>query len=440
MVFLNRIVQSFESQAKLKNIKLSFSSHQKSLPAFIDREKLENIFYNLLSNAFKFTRDGGKIMVRATGPEANTDNFIHISVSDTGMGIPADKLEHIFDRFYQVDDSYTKEQEGSGIGLALTRELVELHHGKIEVTSKPGVGTTFTVFILAGKDHLKPDEIVETTDLALAVEIEKTIGPPLIQKSLTPKSFPIILTVEDNSDMRAYLKECLQADYQLREAADGKAGMEQALKYIPDLIISDVMMPYMDGFTFCGKIKTDERTSHIPVILLTARADAESKIAGLETGADDYLSKPFDARELKVRVKNLIEQRRKLRERFSREVNLKPLDMAFNTTDEKFLQRLMELIEDNMTNPEFRVETFVKEMGMSRAQLYRKLHALCGQSVKAFVRIVRLKHAARLLQQPTTTIAEVAYRVGFNNPAYFSECFRKQFGLLPSQYENEAKH
>jgi len=280
---------------------------------------------------------------------------------------------------------------------------------------------------------------MDTTDLALEEEIEKETEPVRVKKSLTPKSFPILLTVEDNSDMRAYLGECLQADYRLLEAADGKGGLQQALKHTPDLIISDVMMPHMDGFTFCGKIKTDERTSHIPVILLTARADAESKIAGLETGADDYLSKPFDARELKVRVKNLIEQRCKLRERFSRDVNLKPLDMAFNTTDEKFLQRLIELIENNITNPGFRVDTFVKEMGMSRAQLYRKLHALCGQSVKAFVRIVRLKQAALLLKHPTTTIAEVAYRVGFNNPAYFSECFRKQFGLLPSQYEDEAK-
>ncbi len=460
ITFLNRIVQSFESQARLKNIRLSFSNSSNSIIAFIDSEKMENIFYNLLSNAFKFTPQGGRIAVMVQNPpvsslmhtcpagaarreggiKGGSGDYIQISVSDTGRGIPADKLDHIFNRFYQVDSSHTREQEGSGIGLALTRELVELHYGKIEVSSTPGKGTAFTIFIPTGKDHLKPEEIAVSPRIPQPEFIEEIIKAIPAEKSLLAESSPVILLVEDNSEMRTYLKECLRENYRLMEAADGEDGLHQALKHMPDLIVSDVMMPRMDGFTFCGKLKSDLRTSHIPVVLLTARADAESKFTGLETGADDYLSKPFDARELKVRVKNLIEQRRRLRERFGSEVTLKPLEMAFNVTDEKFLQRLVEFIENDISNPGIRVETFVRELGISRAQLYRKLQALCGQSVKAFVRTVRLKQSALLLRQSPATIAEVAYRVGFRNPAYFSECFRKQFGLLPTQYKDSNKH
>jgi DNA-binding response OmpR family regulator len=245
---------------------------------------------------------------------------------------------------------------------------------------------------------------------------------------------PLILVVEDNTDLRTYIRGNLQNAYRIDEARDGAEGFKSSLDKMPELIISDVMMPVMDGFKLCKKLKTDERTSHIPVILLTARAEAADKISGLETGADDYLTKPFDTKELQVRVKNLIDQRRRLREKFNRDILLQPREIACSSYDERFLQRVMAIIEQHLEDPDLKLATLIKEIGMSRKQLYRKLHALTNQSANRFIRSLRLKRAAGLLQQQYGNIAEVAFKVGFNNPAYFAECFRKQFGTLPSEY------
>jgi DNA-binding response OmpR family regulator len=374
-------------------------------------------------------------------------DFVQITVKDTGIGIPPEDLPHIFDRFYQAGDAYAKDTQGTGIGLALTKELVELHHGEIEVSSEVGKGTTFTVRLPLGKEHLQPEEIAdagyqmpdtgyssETADIDISGTRDQASGIHSQSPNHQITKSPSILIVEDNPDMRTHIRELLDKSYKVVEAVDGEDGLAKAAEINPEMIISDVMMPNMDGFQFCEKIKTDERTSHIPVILLTARASGESKIEGLETGADDYLTKPFDAKELRVRVNNLIEQRRKLQERFRREITVQPGDITVTSIDEKFLQRAINIVEEKISNSDFNIDQFCSEIGMSRPTLNRKLRALTGLSTNEFIRTLRLKRASQLLQQKSATIIEIAYEVGFNNPSYFAECFRKQFGKSPSEY------
>jgi signal transduction histidine kinase/ligand-binding sensor domain-containing protein/DNA-binding NarL/FixJ family response regulator len=459
---LKGMVYSFDSLAKRKRIKLTFKCEEDVIPVYIDSDKLEKIMANLLSNAFKFTSEGGKISVQLSVTRnenkeyesgSTEDKIIEIRVKDTGIGIAPQHLDYIFDRYYQVDSK--DERTGTGIGLALTRELVELHHGRITAESKPGKGTTFIIRFLSGKDHLKSDEIIEhiTVEDFPVITMQEEAGPS-IEDDIKPsietieshyvttgkrttgakKELPVLLIVEDTEDVRNYIRGFMESDYQISEAQDGDDGFEKATEIIPDLIISDVMMPKMDGFKLCEKLKTDERTSHIPVILLTARASEASKLEGLETGADEYLIKPFSAKELTIRVKNLIDQRRKLRERFAQDITLSPKDITVTSADERFLERAMGIIEKHMGDPEFGVDIFGKEIGLSHSQLHRKIRALTNLSPVEFIRTLRLKRAASLLRQEYGNVAEVAYEVGFNNPSYFAECFRKLFGKSPSEY------
>ncbi|MFC2088916.1 two-component regulator propeller domain-containing protein, partial [Calditrichota bacterium] len=447
--FLRELTMSFDSLAEPRKIGLKFKSKIKSIDVFIDKEKFEKIILNLLSNAFKFTPDGGVVEVEIsmnsnilqpplspfskgevkTSPLLRGDSggylnineeHIKITISNTGPGIPADKIDKIFGRFYQLDDSFTREQEGTGIGLALTKELVELHHGKIAVESgktenqgtikHPPVSplnrgesapatlkkgdlntTTFTIFVPLGKEHLKEDEIIDISvkemhsPLAKRAKGLSQIPDEIIQiddnQQTSKKQAPLILIVEDNIDMRRYISNSLIETYQIAEAEDGEKGFQLAVENIPDLIISDLMMPKMDGFALCRKIKEDQRTSHIPLILLTARAAKEDKMEGWETGADDYIVKPFDAELLSQRVKNLLEQRRKLRERFSREATFQIKEIANTPTDEVFLQKLNQTIEAHLRDETFTGEYLAQEIGMSRMQLYRKLKALTNQSL-----------------------------------------------------------
>ena len=438
---IKQYVETFQSLADSKGITLKFESIEEGILAFVDRDKLQKIVFNLVSNALKFTPEGGRVMVSlATEPE-----HVVIGVSDTGMGIPPDQLEKVFNRFYQVDGTHTREQEGTGIGLALTKELVELHHGEITVSSEPGRGSRFIVRLPLGKDHLSEDEIVEhpiaaeTVESALStVEADQGIIPePAAEKEVIPapdKDTPMVLIVEDNAEMRRYIRGDLEKTYRIVEAGDGNEGLEQAQEKVPDLIISDVMMPGLDGNQLCEKLKTDERTSHIPVILLTAKAGMEDKVEGLETGADDYITKPFDVRELRVRIRNLIEQRRLLREKFGQKTILHPRDITVTSIDERFLQRALDVVEMHMSDEGFNVEGFSKAVGMSRANLHRKLRALTNHSASEFIRTLRLTRAAQLLKQNFGSVSEVAFEAGFSNPTYFSECFRKQFGIPPSKY------
>jgi signal transduction histidine kinase/ligand-binding sensor domain-containing protein/DNA-binding response OmpR family regulator len=471
---VNRYVQSFESLAKQKNIEFEFKSSESNITLFVDRDKIEKILYNLLSNAFKFSGESGRIEVAVFSHQSTVNSpqstvgrpadfegrWVGIKISDTGHGIPQEKLTHIFDRFYQVDDNYTKDQEGSGIGLALTKELVELHHGKIIVKSLLDKGTTFTVFLPLGKDHLNSDEMpgsdspigygdreVKTADTENFRDdreteqiLESNDQEVLIDDDTEKEdSKPLLLIVEDNDDLRSYIRSYLTDDYRIIEAIDGEMGLEKSIEKIPDLVISDVMMPKMDGYELCKKIKTDERTSHIPVILLTAKAAMEDKLEGLETGADDFLTKPFDQKELLVRIRNLIQQRRKLKELFIRELDItgQITSKDILSMDRQFLQKAKNIVEENMSDFDFNIENFAEKMCLSRVQLHRKLKALINRSASEFLRIIRLNHAAGLIRSKSGNITQITFEVGFNNLSYFSKCFKEQFGMLPSEYANQ---
>jgi signal transduction histidine kinase/ligand-binding sensor domain-containing protein/DNA-binding response OmpR family regulator len=442
---LKGYVLSFSSLAERKKITLKFNSAEDNLNVFVDEEKLEKIVSNLLSNAFKFTPEGGTIECTVN----KLDSYTEIRVEDNGIGIAKERLDKIFDRFYQVDGSHTREGEGTGIGLSLTKELVELHKGRIEVESEYGKGTTFKILLPLGNAHLKPEEIVERettekkniaeTEFELIAEREKVKEKSEIDLIIDTQK-PLLLIVEDNSDVRKYITSHLEKEYRILEASNGEEGLKEAFGHIPDLIISDVMMPKMDGFELCEKIKTDERTSHIPIILLTAKATDKDKISGYETGADDYIMKPFDSNVLKVRIKNLIDQRRKLRDQFRKEGLVEIEAKNITSIDKKFLKNIILAINKHLSDTSFGVETLANETSMSRRNLVRKLTALTGESPGDLIRRARLTQAAKLINQNFGNISEIALEVGFSNPAYFSKCFSEQFGLSPSEYKtNRSK-
>ena len=440
--FLKSLFYSFESLADSKRISLKFESEVTSLPVLFDPDKMEKIICNLISNACKFTSENGeiKLSVNIVSP------FIEIIVTDTGIGIPKDRLSHIFNRFYQIDGSTTREYEGTGIGLALTKELVELHKGQISVNSKEGEGTEFIIYLPLG--DLKTDNIQLTKISDDNFNFDENLKTPELFKTelLSNKKIPessiqqkeIILIVEDNSDVRAYIREQLEIDYSVIEACDGEEGITKAQNEIPDLIITDVMMPKMDGYQFSKLIRRDEKTSHIPIILLTAKAGLDDKIEGLETGVDDFLTKPFNAKELRVRVKNLIYQRKQLRKRFSKATIIKPSEISAISTDQGFLEKTLKVIEANFEDEKFAVERLADKMNMSISQLNRKLNALVDQPPGQLIRSLRLQRASDLLKQNSGSVAEVCYKVGFNDQAYFSRAFKKQFGASPSDYKKTS--
>ena len=455
VAIINGYVQSFESLAKQKQIDLVFKSTEENIPIYLDMEKIHKILFNLLSNAFKFTQGGDQIEVsisyRSTinNQQLTIDNAF-ITISDTGSGISPENLPHIFDRFYQTNDSYIKDQEGTGIGLALVKELVELHYGNIEVESKVGIGTTFSLFLPAGKEHLKQEEIIledastlTTEELHELIPERENLNSDIVNADNHIATLddnkddkPHLLIVDDNTDLRNYMKGFLNKEYYIMEAKDGVEGYEKSKEKIPDLIISDLMMPKMDGYELCNKLKSDERTCHIPLIILTARVSRESRLEGLEVGADDFITKPFDGEELLVRVKNLIDQRKRLGEHYRKEFEIVQEIGKEHvlTMDEKFLQKARDLVENNISNAEYGVDQFASDMALSRFQLHRKLSALLNQSTTEFIRTIRLNYAVVLLKERAGTISEVAYDAGFNNPSYFSTTFKKHFGISPSEY------
>lgn len=443
--FLKGIVMSFASLAEQKDINLTFEPSDGSKPsdgfsdAYFDPDHIEKIFYNLLSNAFKFTPAGGNISVsvREKKPVDSAElKQVEITVADTGVGIPEDRVHHIFDRFYQVDATSTREHEGTGIGLALTRELVELHRGEIKVRSSETEGTTFTVCIPVQKQAFANADLDSSPAAPLTPDLEAPVHPAESQTSdpepEIKEDAAIILVVDDHADVRSYVRMHLQPTYQVIEAENGETGLNRAIETIPDMIISDVMMPKMDGYQLCEALKTNEKTSHIPVILLTARAGEKDKLAGLETGADDYLTKPFNSKELNVRVDNLIQLRRKLQDRFRKEGLLQPRDIAIPSAEEAFLQKMMDILEKNLENEEFGVESLSVALFMSRRQLQRKIRALTGETPTDFIRSVRLQRAKKLLEQGAGSVSEVAFMVGFGSLPYFSTAFREKFGVPPS--------
>ncbi|MBP1656683.1 MAG: ATP-binding region ATPase domain protein [Bacteroidetes bacterium] len=445
------IALSFETSDGSRGIALNVEAEEEFIEVFCDKEMLEKILGNLLSNAFKFTPKGGSVTCavrrNAVASEKGMTEVAEIDVIDTGIGIPREQMERIFNRFYQVDSSHTREHEGSGIGLALVKEVVELHHGTIRVQSEIGRGTTFSIQLPLGRAHLKDDEIVEVpADVGSAVQEQQS---SVVQgdaaetekgalSAAMKSDKPIILVVEDNADVRTYIKDYLASAYQVLEAQDGEEGIEKAREIIPDLVISDVMMPKKDGYEVCKTLKDDVTTSHVPIILLTAKAGNENKIEGLETGADDYLIKPFEPKELLARVKNLIDLRRRLRERFKASAPLRPGEVAVTSMDDAFLGKVLAAVEQHMGNEHLRIEALGAEVGMSRVQLHRKLIALTNLSPGEFVRYMRLHRAMELLQKNAGTVSEIAYTVGFSDPSYFSKCFHKQFGKAPTEVEKAS--
>jgi DNA-binding response OmpR family regulator/nitrogen-specific signal transduction histidine kinase len=436
------IAVSFAALAETKGIQYKYYLPRTDSLEWFDADKLEKVLNNLLSNAFKFTEEGGRIrlVMIYKNHDERMENILEISVSDTGKGIPEDEQTKIFDRFYQAEAHLRKEGGGTGIGLSLTRDLVELMHGTIQLESQLGKGSTFIVKIPLGLDHLKGEEYTISEKL----KDEAKADIPLISEAHMEKTSketqeaddqrPLLLVVEDNGDILWLLASKLERHFRVLEAVDGSAGWKLATEEMPDLIITDLMMPRMDGTELCRKLKSDLRTSHIPVIMLTAKATGEDKMAGLETGADDYITKPFEIKEVLARSKNLVEQRRKLRERFSREITLNPRDIVITSTDEKFLNQAMEVIERHMSDESFNVASLCEEMHMSTSTLFRKLDALTNQSPIEFIRTLRLKRAAVMLKEQYGNVSEVALEVGFNNPSYFAKMFKKTFSISPSEF------
>jgi signal transduction histidine kinase/DNA-binding response OmpR family regulator len=435
LYFLRVVVSSFESLADARNIQFSVDIPTGSYLTFFDVDKLETVLYNLLSNAFKFTPDGGRISLTVVPVEI--DHFMSISIADSGPGISEPDLKKIFDRFYQVDSSSSREFEGSGIGLSLVKELVHLMDGTIEVQSILGQGATFTVRLPLKHLPQNSDQVLTGPEMHFQSDEPRGDNLPAFDgNNLTDR--PLVLVVEDNADMRAFLSETLEDEYRVELAENGKDALIKALDLVPDIIISDMMMPVMDGFTLCAEIRSDERTSHIPFVLLTARSTIESKLEGLELGADEYIVKPFNSKELRVRVKNLLEQRKQLRKSFGREVTVQPKNISITSVDERFLNHAIEVMEAHLSNEQFSVERFAEEMGMSRKNLLRKIKGLTDQSVNEFIRNFRLKRAAQLLSANAASISEIAYKVGFNNLSYFSKCFKELFGVAPNEYKGQG--
>jgi len=442
------IILSFASLAEKKKIHFSHQLPGEKLVTWFDPDKLEKILNNLISNAFKFTPEGGAVKVEVsldqTDKGSSRPDRLLITVEDSGKGIPDDQLVKIFDRFHQVEEAKEFESMGTGIGLALTKELVEVMHGKISVESQVGKGTKFSVELPVGKEHLKESEyVIRESDATMGERKSRETGTMVEEEKCIEEVYsdeesalghPIVLTVEDHEEIRTHIREHLEDNFRVLEAANGKTGLEIAIENVPDLIITDLMMPEMDGIELCKRLKTDERTSHIPVIMLTAKASIEERLEGLETGADAYVTKPFHIKELRLRVSKLIEQRNKLRERFSREITIEPKDIAVTSTDERFLQKVMACVEEHMGDSDFDVGQFQDEMSMSRMQLFRKLKALTNHTPSEFIRNLRLKRAAKLIEKEFGNVAEVCYEVGFNNLSYFAKCFKELFKVLPSEY------
>lgn len=477
--FIKGIIQPFISLAERKKISLRFKANHKLLCGYIDRDKLEKIITNLLSNAFKNTPEKGAIKVIASFETARSmaiqpflrassvrkgtpDKYLMIRINNSGHGIPEEQLAKVFDRYYQADETinitgfqfdknqgaktawinhlYSAGQSETGIGLALTRELTEIHYGWIEVESKVAHYISFSVYLPVNKEFFSRDEIYDgdNSDSPDLIEREAQTVHTALPLSASYEQ-PLLLLVEDNADITTYISATLMKCFRIICAENGQCGLEKAIKKVPDIIISDVMMPVMDGFELCQKIKDDQRTSHIPLILLTAKADFNSAIEGLEFGADDYVTKPFDARVLCARCLNLIEQRKKLREKFTKMIEINPSEIAASSKDEQFLKRLLDVFEKHVAESDFSTEDFAIEIGMSRSNLHRKLRALTNQPAHEFLRNLRLKRAAQLLKKSVGTVSEVAYAVGFNNPSHFSNIFRRQFGYTPSEFAKKNK-
>lgn len=461
--FCRSIAEAFVYQASQQHIDYTFTTNVPVAAVYFDDDKLEKVLYNLISNALKFTPPGGRVAVRlsvtnqcppqaAPSLTANKEGgslHLVLEVEDSGVGIPLSQQQKIFERFYQAG-SKTRQKAGTGIGLALTRQLVECHYGTIKLQSTEGKGSLFTMCLPVYKERYAPEEISDSKP-----KLDDKVGDirsvyndqaqqqqqqqqqdGVVQAEVHTQllGLPSILLVEDSEDVRSYIRINLSQEYRIYEAADGLEGYEKALDVDPDLVISDVMMPGMDGFELCRKIKSNPQISHVPVVLLTARSSEAFELEGLETGADDYISKPFNTLLFKARIRNILESRQKIKEKLSTDLSFEPQDVATNSLDERFIKQLLGVIEANISDDQFNPDALAAGMNLSRSQLYKKVKGLTGLSVSILIRNIRLRKACALLKTHSLSISEVAYQVGFSDPAYFTKCFREMYSQSPTEY------
>ncbi|PIA77838.1 hypothetical protein BFR04_10475 [Gaetbulibacter sp. 4G1] len=435
--FFNELCIPFYQYAQEKNIHFQLTVSNSCDQGWFDANKLEVILYNILSNAFKFTNS--KVDINVDLDEK--DEKLIIKIKDNGHGLSPEEISKIFKDFYQVNTENTKAITGTGIGLAITKNLVQIHYGEILVKSEPNEYTIFNVIIPITRAFYNNNEIVDS--LHETPLVEEIFDEKIILEADTPKNDkedkPILLVVEDNFEIRDHIKNNLSDHYKVITATNGAEGCQKAFEIIPDVIISDIMMPEMNGLELCKKIKLDNRTSHIPIILLTARGAHALKMEGFEYGADDYITKPFNIDVLNIRVMNLIENRRILRDIFRKEILLKPKDVAINNVDEIFIEKVMKIIEENMPDPKFSVSLMASNIGMSHSVLYRKIMALTGQNINEFIKSVKLARASQLILDSDYSINEISDMTGFSNSKYFSTCFKKKYNVTPSSYKkNQA--
>lgn len=456
ITFAREVYLSFQPLADKKKIDFRFLVDSEELALYFDRDKMEIVLCNLLSNAFKYTPGGKRIDVKIQKKEceniSHTDLFpegcCEISIRDNGIGMPEELVEKIFNRFYQIANTDSVKMVGTGIGLSLVESIVQLHHGKVEVQTEPDKGCEFIVHLPLGSRHLSVDQIIshfKNSEDLTHYHLEATnsqgsamalaANPELAGKT---SSFSTLLVVEDNPKIREFIRTIFIGQYRILEAKNGKEGLEMTLTGSPDLIISDVMMPEMDGMSLCRNLKQNDATCHIPIILLTARTSNVFQVEGFHSGADAYVTKPFQPSVLKAQVAGMLDARLRLREYFSRKVTLQPSDIEITSEDEQFIKKAIQVIEENLDNSNLGKEFLAQAMAMSPSSLYRRVKSTTDLSINAFIRSIRLRRAAQLIQKTQYNISEICYQVGFNDQKYFRKCFRKQFGKNPSEFADQS--
>lgn len=438
--FIRDICNSFTTLAAQKDIRFTFTSYLDKLVVEFDLDKMNKILVNLISNAFKFTEDGEvNISVGINEDIGSGKKNIVIRIADTGIGIEAKYLNKIFERFFRIDNKQKENPSGTGVGLHLVSEYVKLHGGEITAESEPDKGSVFTVIIPIA-DNL---EINKLNDLKTTNFVEKKSESNIASESdfrsgLSSKAnLPLLLIVDDNDDFRDFITHLFSDSYRVITAEDGVEAFSLVMDQLPDIILCDVMMPKMDGYEFCRKVKGDVRTSHIPVILLTAKSSDENKYSGIEAGADDYIAKPFNIDLLTLKISKIIEKQRKIQQKFKHKIDISPSEIEITPMDETFVKKAVGLVEQNIDNPEFLVEDLCKEMAMSRVYFYKKILALTGKTPSEFIRFIRMKRAAELLEKSQMFVNEIAYKVGFNDPKYFRKYFKDEFGVTPNEYKKQ---
>lgn len=432
--FVNNISGSFSSLADKENISFTYSFSSYPAETWYDEDKLEKIITNLLSNAFKYSGAEGKVVLMVKHEYKKGRAMVIFSVKDSGPGIPDEEKEKVFERFYRMESSVNGQHEGTGVGLYLVKKLTEIHHGSIKLQSRLNKGTVFTIKIPVSKNSFNDDEIALNLEVIGSVKVSKDACESFGHTRKRIDAPPQILIVEDNKELNQYISSGLSKEFSVSSSFDGKAGLETAISQVPDLIITDIMMPLIDGIQMCRQLKSSDLTKHIPVIMLTAKADRESKLTGFQGGADDYITKPFDMEELSLKVSNLVETVNQIKQQYRKELFTDPVDSEIPVPKDRIIRDIIGMIKKNLSDPDFTVSDIYKELALSRAQLYRKINALTGYKPGELIRIIRLRTAATYFRKGHKNVAQVMYMVGYNNQSNFASNFNKLYGFNPSAY------